>query len=221
MPWYLMLDFFGFLNCLGAQSYNVTWWFYSCIIMLYIFFPLFRRLLIYDRNYFYVLLYISIFLSISYIDIGVFAPIRVYLFPFLIGMECSVSNKKKYRCKLSLILGVLLSLIILRFVVSRLGAAIDVFITFYLISSYKMISNVMPLTLKNIVEYVGKHSFNIFLFHTFIFYYYFKSFIYSFYSPVIIFVVLLVICLALSACMEKLKKISRFYELQNYILDKI
>lgn len=204
MPWYLILDFLGLLNCLNEPSYNVTWWFYSCVILLYVFSSLLRNLRIYNNIYIYIVLYLSIFFNISYFNIGIITPIRVYLFSFLVGMECAIFDRN-----------------IFKFLFSKLGGTIDVFITFYIISSYKVISTKISKYLKDIVEFIGKHSFNIFLFHTFIFYYYFKSFIYSFYNPVIIFIVLLTICLALSVFMEKLKKVFRFYELQNYIIDKL
>jgi peptidoglycan/LPS O-acetylase OafA/YrhL len=59
---------------------------------------------------------------------------------------------------------------------------------------------------KKAFEFVGIHSFNIFLFHTFIYYYYFPDFIYSFKYPVLIFAVLLGICLVISVGIEKFKK---------------
>lgn len=33
------LEIIGLLNCLGLYGYNPTWWFYSCIILLYLLFP--------------------------------------------------------------------------------------------------------------------------------------------------------------------------------------
>lgn len=44
-PLYPILDFVGLLNCLGKQSYNMSWWFYSCIILLYVLFPIFNYII--------------------------------------------------------------------------------------------------------------------------------------------------------------------------------
>lgn len=57
------------------------------------------------------------------------------------------------------------------------------------------------------LELCGKHSFNIFLFHTFIFYLYFPEVIYYFRNPILIYLELLAICLSISMSIEKLKKI--------------
>ena len=46
-----------------------------------------------------------------------------------------------------------------------------------------------------IFQYLGKHSMNIFMIHTFIFAYFYRDFIYSFKYPILIFLVLLVFSL--------------------------
>lgn len=48
----LVIDLLGLSCAFGFDGYNVTWWFYSCIIILYLLFPLFIKLL---RNNKYVL----------------------------------------------------------------------------------------------------------------------------------------------------------------------
>lgn len=58
---------------------------------------------------------------------------------------------------------------------------------------------------------------NIFLFHTFIYYYWFRDFIYSSRNPIIIYILLLAICLVISFTLEYIKKIIRFEKLVNYI----
>ena len=63
---------------------------------------------------------------------------------------------------------------------------------------------------RKVLEFIGVHSFNIFLFHTFIYYYYFPTFIYGFGNPVLIFAVLLGVCLLISVGIEKLKEVIGF-----------
>lgn len=73
----------------------------------------------------------------------------------------------------------------------------------------------------NTLEFLGKHSFNIFLFHTFIYYYWFSDFIYASRNPVIIFFLLLVITVIVSVGIEYLKKIIGFYKIQTWILTRL
>lgn len=60
------------------------------------------------------------------------------------------------------------------------------------------------------LAFCGRHSMNIFLFHTFIYYYWFREFIYATRNPLLIFVTLFAICLILSVIIEKLKRFIRF-----------
>jgi membrane-bound acyltransferase YfiQ involved in biofilm formation len=70
-------------------------------------------------------------------------------------------------------------------------------------------------------QYLGKHSMNIFMIHTFIFYYFFKTFIYSFHYPIFIFNALLIISLALSILLELIKKEIRLSSLIKSANQKI
>ena len=55
------------------------------------------------------------------------------------------------------------------------------------------------------LKFIGKHSMNIFLFHTFIYYIYFPDFIYWSRNPILIYMTLLVSCLCISVMIEWLK----------------
>jgi len=64
-------------------------------------------------------------------------------------------------------------------------------------------------------EFVGKHSMNIFLLHTFIYSYYFGQFIFSFGHFLMIFAVLLVASLLCSIVLEQLKRITGYNRLRD------
>ena len=64
---------------------------------------------------------------------------------------------------------------------------------------------------QKILNLLGKNLFNVFLFHTFIYYYFWRDFIYSFKQPLLIFVVLLLICIAVSESIEYIKRHIEFY----------
>lgn len=69
--------------------------------------------------------------------------------------------------------------------------------------------------------YMGKYGFNIFLFHTFIYYLYFPQLIYATSNPILIFLSLLISFMMLSWAIEKLKMVLQFYELQSKVILKL
>lgn len=75
----------------------------------------------------------------------------------------------------------------------------------------------IPKIIKDIFSFLGKHSMNIFLFHTFIFLYWFKDFIYYTRNPIIIFFSLLIPCLIISIAIEKIKAVIGFDKMNMYI----
>ena len=67
-------------------------------------------------------------------------------------------------------------------------------------------------------EFIGRHSGNIFMFHTFIYAFYFSGLIYSLWYPPLIYIALLVVCLLISVGLEELKKLTRYNKLKNLLL---
>lgn len=70
-----------------------------------------------------------------------------------------------------------------------------------------------------VLKYLGKHSMNIYMLHTFIFAYFFKDFIYGFIYPPLIFMALLSSSLALSILIEYAKHKCGIYILQNKLIN--
>ncbi|MBR4625341.1 MAG: hypothetical protein IKO56_07395, partial [Alphaproteobacteria bacterium] len=81
----------------------------------------------------------------------------------------------------------------------------DTIITLSMIILYKAIE--LPTFAERTLEFLGKHSMNIFLFHTFIFSHWLKNFIYSPKNPLLIFLLLLGVSLIISVAIEWLKKL--------------
>lgn len=83
IPLDFCLDLLGILNVTGRYGFNPTWWFYSCIISLYILFPL--MLMLCKKRYgVHIMLTASVviaFCSLSFIQ-----PVRYYLLPFTLGV---------------------------------------------------------------------------------------------------------------------------------------
>jgi len=190
-----------------GYGYNATWWFMSLIIVLYAIFPLVNFL---TKKYHLWFLAFCAWL--------LFFPIPLvndWIFPFAVGVYLS---QKDGFVKLLIWLDKqgkarFITLAILTVCVAWYrqngwlfdSVRADTFFAILLILWTTELVVFSPLA-KKAFEFVGVHSFNIFLFHTFIYYYYFPDFIYSFHYPVMIFAVLLGVCLVVSVGIESFKK---------------
>lgn len=190
-----------------SYGYNATWWFMSLIIVLYAIFPLVNFL---TKKYHLWFLAFCAWL--------LFFPIPLvndWIFPFAVGVYLS---QKDGFVKLLIWLDKqgkarFITLAILTVCVAWYrqngwlfdSVRADTFFAILLILWTTELVVFSPLA-KKVFEFVGVHSFNIFLFHTFIYYYYFPDFIYSFHYPVMIFAVLLGVCLVVSVGIESFKK---------------
>ena len=79
-----LLDFFGFARSAGFDGYNITWWFYSCILLLYALTPLLYRTT--GRYPLSTLAATILFLFLSSDNTPLVGPLHCYLFPFALGM---------------------------------------------------------------------------------------------------------------------------------------
>lgn len=263
---YGILDFLGLLNITGRLGYNPTWWFYSCIILLYLIFPIIALTISKWPKTIWLFLVISIIIVKSSVDF--INPIRYYLLPFITGILFSnslITNKLPPHATTSLLsqydttsvinahnfsiirdtnidldkrimhlmnsvfcgtLGiggilVLLILLITAWIV-RLNTPYallwDSFVAVIIVLLYKNVQNIVKI--QKGLEFIGKHSFNIFLFHTFIYYLYFPFLIYWSRNPIIIFISLLLSSIAVSLGIEKCKGAIGFYRLYNKIINR-
>ncbi len=78
----LILDFWGLINITGRLGYNPTWWFYSCIIILYLVFP-FILAGCKNRLFTHLILWVSV--ALVFCPIVYVQPIRYYLLTFILG----------------------------------------------------------------------------------------------------------------------------------------
>ncbi|GJL86225.1 MAG: hypothetical protein DHS20C02_20000 [Micavibrio sp.] len=190
----------------SEYGYNATWWYMSVIIPLIVLFPF-----IYDLTQKYGAGMLVFFLIILLPNLSIFPIINLWLLPFTLGIYLSQRN---YVTPISTYLGTygvfryIILTTAIAFVVALkeyiptqidwlFGSLICLFI-FELTASFKAIDKTLG--------FLGKHLFNIFLFHTFIYYYYWEDFIYSFKNPILIFLVLLAISILISLLLEELKK---------------
>lgn len=211
----------------GFSSYNITWWFNKVIIILYLLFPLLYWLI---EKTGWVLFSISIifFLFCDRIP-GNNTEIYLWQFPFVLGMFWSVweyripnvaefiSIHKIFSIVLSFVL--LAVLILLRqkpIIPGFCRVQIDPFITCVLAVMIVLMNKDVP-WLSSGFAFLGKHSMNIFLIHTFFNGYWHPQWLHT--TPWmrcgVNFVVLLLICLLISMSLEWIKEKSGIYSVVN------
>ncbi len=88
----LIVDFMGLARCFGYDGINPTWWFMSCIILLYLIFPLIVK----TRKHIWLWLAIALGVGCLPFSLYVLNPIKPYLFAFVIGIICASSEKTQY-----------------------------------------------------------------------------------------------------------------------------
>ena len=211
-------DFLGIRLWFGEFGYNPTWWFLSLIIPLYIIVPILYKFV---RKYPYEMLFVSyfIFLIGGYTNkIPIFNLLKAWAFPFVLGIF--TANKNLFACikENSLQKKFLLLLITLGMCAWRLksvktyeaGATLifDGLTAFSIILSGYVCLNDKRSTYR-VLAFIGKHSMNIFLMHTFVFGIYFYNFSYALKYPPLILAQLLLECLIFSVVLEKLKTLCK------------
>lgn len=201
-----VLEFFGCAKMFDIQGYNPTWWFYNCILILYIIYPFIKK---YLTTYPLLITALSLTPIVGLIPGGkVFCH---YLLPFIAGIICAKIPMTAIPFRR---LELLLSIIIVSLYVNNNGLMRYVMETLIciMIAIYLCKYN-LPRYIHLFLKKLGDHSMNIFLFHTFIFYFWFRDIIYMTRNPFVILVELLLICYPLSLLIEKIKNALGFYRL--------
>lgn len=106
-------------------------------------------------------------------------------------------------------------MVIFRLKAGRFAMLIDTLIAVQIILIFKNISSKKS---HYMFQFLGRHSFNIFLFHTFIYYLYFEEIIYWSKNPIAIFLTLILICVIISYAIETGKLKIKFNKLQDKLL---
>lgn len=204
-----VLDFFGVLKLFGTEHYNPTWWFYSCIIVLYLLFPLLNKLMK-DSTYFVVSIAVTI--GIVAILLPCVSVVSGFLLAFVLGMMMAKMPSKYFDSTTVWQIVIALALLALwRFPRTSSKNVADAMICVGLaLFLYKVPLNNF---IGRILEELGKHSMNMFLTHTFIFYFWFRKCIYITHNPILIFLSLLVSSYLLSVVIEFVKRKIGFYKI--------
>ena len=213
IPAHLVIDLCGLSTACGFVGYNPTWWFYSCIVILYALYPL-----IHKTGHYWLHWLLLAFCIMAVPLPTALRPISKYLLPFVAGImfgqhnivsRLTPPNKSMVSILLTLALFVLTGAS--RFIK---GINYDTFLTIAIIETYIILRDKASVILKPL-HFIGKHSFNMFLMHTFLFAFYCRNLIYWSRNPLIIFLTLVSMSLAASILIEKIKQMIQFSKLSQ------
>ena len=217
-----LIDFTGLANIFCTPTMNGTWWYMGVVIILYIMFPIFFKMIKKSP-------YVSLAAAFAVCIFGTAAgrwyhALLAWIFPFVAGIYLAQSGlldktvnlkHKGYVATISLVSAILIT--VARYAVSGFVLRIDTFFALaIIIFTVSFLSYIKYAG--SLLEFIGIHSANIFMMHTFIYLYYFQRAIYAVYYPVFIVCVLLAITLLISVGLEKLKALLRYDELSKALL---
>jgi peptidoglycan/LPS O-acetylase OafA/YrhL len=233
---WLIMDFFGLMF---MKSYNITWWFNVAIVFLYLLFPLFFFAI---RKVSFLFPILWFFLWLFCFD-KIIGDIAIWSFHFCFGILIALNINKISKFFNHFNWFVLLGILIITFIGFCLlrqyvplpecnpfknrniyGAFITVILILTIILSIRLIDRYVKPKRKipsKIFVFIGNHSRNIYLIHTFIYLYFFSNFINSFKYQTSKFLVLLGMSLAISIIIEFLKEKTKYKKLEKYIVNKI
>lgn len=229
---FVVADFLGLANLFGTPTFIGTWWYMSLAIIIVVITPVFFAIL---KKYGAFSLFIITFCLCGFYKEKNYEMVR-WLFTLALGMWAaernilakwaqkriiSKSNRADYLLKLLLYSAALVACVFIRqradYTVSYLrDGLIPMFVVFY---CYAIVSKI-PVVNKVLI-FFGKHSMNIFLFHTFLRAYYLKDFIYSLKYPGLIVFVLIGLSLICSVIFEFVKDKIKYNKLIDCLFKRI
>lgn len=225
---YMIIDALGLAKLLGTPLFCLTWWYMSLAIVLIMIFPFVHSIM---EKYQWVVVVASIIVPRA-CGFGQSTDLFRYLLAYTLGMyfaQHDLLARIKEKFMEQNVAGKLLFLI-----VSLIGLAViikcrqnawigwkyldfwDGFAAMYMI----VISYIYILNGKWIVKglgFLGKHSMNIFLIHSFYRDVFFHEFTYSFYYAWLDYIVLMAISLVTSIVLEWFKKLIRYEKFIEWV----
>lgn len=229
---FAVTDFLGLAELFGTPTLNGTWWYMSLAIIIVAVMPIFYAL--------YKKFGAAVPAVITFMLCGIFKDQNFdmvrWLFTMVLGMICAERNLlvkwaefriiKKHDwadwiVKFLIYTPIAVLMIHIRqycdYSVPYLrDGIIPMFFVFYI---FAIVSKVP--VINKVLAFLGKHSMNIFLSHTFLRAYFLKDFLYSLKYPVVIVTVLTVLSLLLSIVIDLLKKYTGYDKLIKRLTQKI
>lgn len=212
----VILDFWGIVNWLGpaVYNYNGAWWFYGCIIGLYLLYPVLLKIAKQNENYLIVFA-----IAVFCLPTDLLFCIRIYLLVFVCGILYSLHDNERSKLTPPPI-----SVWIITFFFVLIGRHKPQGIDFYVYDALIMVSGVFVYQhingfcrTKQCLAFFGKYSMDIFLIHGFFYKWWMHDFIYYTKNPLAIYISLVIISLIGAIVIEKIKQIMGFNSLIKYL----
>ena len=213
----------------GFDSYNITWWFNELILALWILFPILYCSM---KNVFVatvVLLLLFINPNEVLHKLEIFASfLSIYTLPFCVGIFMALHANRINKVlnflqpKIVLFGSVIATIVLFSmrgiphiafFSYLRINALLSVALVLAVVSICRATKSQFTF-----LQYVGKHSMNMYLTHTFILGYFFGNFVYGLEYPIAMFVMVFGSSLLISVILEFGKRNCRFYQMQDRIV---
>lgn len=222
--YYCVTDALGLANLFGTPTLNGTWWYMSYAIFIIVFVPILNIITqkIGSLGILLLGIFIPVYMGVSDID-----PFRWYMMTLILGMLTAKHNIYEKIKRLPTSAQAVLFLLgfcgIFAFECVRWNLGLYWISEACIATLFPIISLAIAQIhlVREIILYIGKHSMNLFLTHSFIYYYYCRSFIYMWKYPLFIFFALLIISVILSVILEQLKKLTGYSSIEKYVLSKI
>lgn len=215
----MFIDMIGMANYSLTPTVNMTWWYLSFAILLISAMPFIYMAY---KKFRYLLLPVGCLLPYTLPDSNssFFSLLPIVILGTAFSYEDWFERIRAYKKKGSFAIGLIASSALLysgylvHGYVNITFCYILAFVIPYLV--YEYISYI-PI-IRSLLKYLGKHATNIFLTHTFIYYYFYPDFIYSFHSTWYILPILIITSLGVSIVIELIKNFSGYNRLTNKLL---
>lgn len=225
---YMLAEFFGIADLFKLPEMNGTWWYMSAAVVFVLLVPFLKKMDEYLILLFAMLVVVPRFWNLGSMTIGT-TGVFSFIPAFMIGvisakydfinrwMKVWKNGAFKYLKPVIEMVALLLLYILYnrvphtRFIEFK-WAVVPFAVLLFSVEFIAFIPVV-----KQVLQFLGKHSMNIFLTHTFIRQYYLRDFTYSFKHFLLIILVLTVVSVGISFVIEFLKKITRY----NVLIDKM
>lgn len=215
-----LMDALGFSNLLSLGTLNRSWWYIGAAVFIIILTPLFYKLFLRFGYIFAILVCIlpyiigtntySILFTITMLGI-IFAHKDILS---AVKTKLSKHHTTKILSYILVIVGLFLSFAVAS--ITSISSAMPVSTIICIFFCYIILSDI-PIV-QTILEFIGKHSANIFYLHSFIYLYWFTYTIYSLKNKLVIYCVVAAISLFISVAVEFTKKLVHYNQLQQVVI---
>lgn len=223
---YFFIDFLGLSYLFSTPTLNPTWWYMTLAILIIVLMPFIMNLI----EKIGVSLVLIVGISVLFF-LNASNPNTFYLFSLCLGAGCfenrmferigNLWREKRWGIWIKSCISIVTFLILLSLRTNyNYFGIVDGLLAMNLAALSSLFFIHIPI-ISSVIQYLGKHSGNIFLIHNQIYSYYFQSFIYSLGHWTVILFALLVVSLFVSILMEILKKTLRYNKYMRILGEKI